>query len=523
METGNALDQDLPKKQHFDSNCITPGTPFMEQLAICLRYYVIDRLNNDPGWKNIQVILSDASVPGEGEHKIMDYIRRQKTLSTYDPNTKHVLYGLDADLIMLALATHEPYFYILREDVSVKRNKERACQICGQSGHDAFNCKGEKKEIVGTWDDQSKYLEQKPFLFVHISVLREYLDVEMKLLDAPFEWNLERAVDDWVFMCFFVGNDFLPHLPSLEIREGAVELLISIWKSQAKTWDDYLTDSGDIDLDRVQSIMEELGKVEDITFKDRREGEERRRISRLERKKENKFRQQQQNQDQRKDEYGRLPNALRKSEAYIQEQMGGVEMFSVKNGPSNNNRKRPFDSSAAPAPPPPKKTFAHQNPELAATANKEAAKKLKMQLLGKLGKKPAVESNPSGGFSMLDFQESAPVVASDEIVVKEEKASSPTVEASEEEEEEVVIEEAVAPATKGSEATNGEDVDGAADDDNEEEDVEVGGVMKVKAGEADSDEEAPQDDIRLWEDGWKARYYEKKFDVDVGDEKFRKR
>ena len=265
--------------------------------------------------------------------------------------------------------------------MSVKRNKERACQICGQSGHDAFNCKGEKKEIVGTWDDQSKYLEQKPFLFVHISVLREYLDVDMKLLDAPFEWNLERAVDDWVFMCFFVGNDFLPHLPSLEIREGAVELLISIWKSQAKTWDDYLTDSGDIDLDRVQSIMEELGKVEDITFKDRREGEERRRISRLERKKENKFRQQQQNQDQRKDEYGRLPNALRKSEAYIQEQMGGVETFSVKNGPSHNNRKRPYDSSAALAPPPPKKTFAHQNPELAATANKEAAKKLKMQLL----------------------------------------------------------------------------------------------------------------------------------------------
>lgn len=266
-------------KKAFDSNSITPGTPFMDILAASLRYWCAYKLNTDPAWAKMKVIISDATVPGEGEHKIMEFVRSQRNSPEHDPNTRHVIYGLDADLIMLGLATHEPHFRVLREDVFFQEGKVRMCKLCGQKGHDERNCKGEAKEKNGEFDEKDKPHPLKPFIWLHVSILREYLAVELNVPNLPFRWDLERAIDDWVFMCFFVGNDFLPHLPALEIRENGIDTLTAIWKDNLPVMGGFVTKDGHVDLERAQYILAGLAKQEDAIFRRRKETEDRREAS----------------------------------------------------------------------------------------------------------------------------------------------------------------------------------------------------------------------------------------------------
>ncbi|GJN75101.1 5'-3' exoribonuclease 2 [Purpureocillium lilacinum] len=266
-------------KRAFDTNSITPGTPFMDILASSLRYWCQYKLNTDPAWAKLKVIISDATVPGEGEHKIMSYVRSQRASPDHDPNTRHVIYGLDADLIMLGLATHEPYFRVLREDVFFQDSKARTCKLCGQKGHEARNCRGEAKEKNGDFDEKDNALTLKPFIWLHVSVLREYLAAELAVPGLPFRFDLERAIDDWVFMCCFVGNDFLPHLPALEIREHGIDTLTAIWRDNLAFMGGYVTKDGHIDWTRAQCILDGLAKQEDAIFKRRKEQEDRREAS----------------------------------------------------------------------------------------------------------------------------------------------------------------------------------------------------------------------------------------------------
>lgn len=206
----------------------------------------------------------------------MEFIRVERARPEHNPNTKHVMYGLDADLIMLALGTHEPHFKVLREDVFEDKRTKGACFKCKQQGHAAHQCPVSPEALEEMKKEEAKNAPPKPYVFLHVNVLREYLEHALKFNIPGITWDLERAIDDWVFMCFFVGNDFLPHLPSLEIREGAISTLSLLWKSTMPMMGGFMTNNGEVDLKRVQVLVTELGKMEDTIFSERKQTEERR-------------------------------------------------------------------------------------------------------------------------------------------------------------------------------------------------------------------------------------------------------
>ena len=74
-------------------------------------------------------------------------------------------------------------------------------------------------------------MESINFYLLHLSLLREYLDLEFRDVGRllSFDYNLERVIDDFIVLAVFIGNDFLPHLPDLHIHENGLEQLFEVY------------------------------------------------------------------------------------------------------------------------------------------------------------------------------------------------------------------------------------------------------------------------------------------------------
>ena len=180
----------------FDTNCITPGTIFMYKLSKNLQKYCFKNHNKS----DIKMILDDTQNKGEGEHKILQYLKS---------NTKdevNCIYGLDADLIMLSLCSGSKV-YLLREDVYFGKV------------------------------DTDQFLYLNTFLLGDL-LYKEISDRILNIIknniaddddNEIIELERQFIINDYICLCFLIGNDFLPHINGIDILNNSINDLLRIY------------------------------------------------------------------------------------------------------------------------------------------------------------------------------------------------------------------------------------------------------------------------------------------------------
>lgn len=236
---------DILSDDAFDSNCITPGTDFMFKLGVAFRAWLEHKRATDPFYQEPLVIFSGPDVAGEGEHKIMDFVRTEAAKPGWEQQLHHCFYGLDADLIMLSLVTHQPNFRLLREKLKVRRVR--------RSSFGAPSSKRTPRDPL----EFSRY----DFEILEVALLREMIELQLAQRDPKLN-DPERLVDDFVFLCMLVGNDFLPHSPHLDILSGSLDLCLNLYRDLMPSLGGYLTDKHRIHLPRLELVFRALAAFE---------------------------------------------------------------------------------------------------------------------------------------------------------------------------------------------------------------------------------------------------------------------
>tara|TARA_B100001248_G_scaffold55090_1_gene36498 strand:- start:9736 stop:11670 length:1935 start_codon:yes stop_codon:yes gene_type:complete len=199
------------QKRFWNNSAVTPGTEFMERL----HHKLMNWLKNKE--RGIKIIYSSCKTPSEGEHKLLQFIRdNKKDNKIY----KYVVYGLDADLIFLSLASNNPNVYLLREAQEL----------------DKKNCANELNYVSIDF--------MKQFIFDIVKSIISHKNIDLRISDGDDEEEedegsksehneinltddkIDNVIKDFIFICYLLGNDFVPHLESINIYDGGIDFLL---------------------------------------------------------------------------------------------------------------------------------------------------------------------------------------------------------------------------------------------------------------------------------------------------------
>ena len=241
-------------KMNWSTSSITPGTLFMNNLSKKIKQQ-FESLEKEKKYGINKIIVSGSDEVGEGEQKIFKYFRHHEE----EHIEKNILvYGLDSDLIMLSIfhCNRCNNIFVFREEIEFKLSKN-------------------KKTINNVENIDNK---NKNLMFLDIQRLSESILFEMtgksfgnvskKIgLDNYLSEGVQR-VYDYLFLCFFLGNDFLPHYPSLNIRTNGIMLLLDTYKQVIGKYHDrgFISSYGKIQWKWLKKFIETLAKNEKQMF-----------------------------------------------------------------------------------------------------------------------------------------------------------------------------------------------------------------------------------------------------------------
>ena len=215
-----------PKFQ-WDTTSITPGTSFMKKL----NKQIYDIFKNDKSLSYlINLIISGSDFVGEGEHKLFEYIRQ---FPEQHNGFNTVIYGLDADLIMLSI-NHlpiAPNIFLFRETPHFI------------------------KSINSELEPNESYM-------IDIPELTQTIISDMNNNEPLTTVQEKNRIYDYIFLCFFLGNDFLPHFPSCNIRTGGIHKLLAAYKDTLGSKNENLTNGKKIFWKNVRKLIAYMAEKE---------------------------------------------------------------------------------------------------------------------------------------------------------------------------------------------------------------------------------------------------------------------
>jgi 5'-3' exonuclease len=232
--------RDIMGKQTDDpwnTSSITPGTTFMDELNERMRTHFSN--TNNP--VSVETIYSGSDVAGEGEHKIFQHIRETHTQETETDEGQGptVVYGLDADLIMLSI-THLP--------------------VCNN-----IQLFRETPHFIQNIDSN---LEPNQTYMLDIPELAKTIAQDMNNGKVLSMVQYHNRIYDYILICFMLGNDFLPHFPAINIRTGGINKLLNAYKATMGCSGKILTDGTQIFWKQFRIFVSYLANLEETFLKE---------------------------------------------------------------------------------------------------------------------------------------------------------------------------------------------------------------------------------------------------------------